>query len=118
MAAQYIVLAISILFVGLVILLHVPWRVLEYRIMLGFGISALGEFAGNALYLSKFRTEFGILTSILASLAYILALVIWVTAVRHPSKPKVQIIDEGVSPESLVRDLRRHVAYTRSMLGR
>jgi hypothetical protein len=118
MAAQYIVLAISMLFVGLVILLHVPWRVLEYRIMLGFGISALGDFSDNALYLSKFRTEFAILSSLLAGMAYILALVVWVTALRHPSTPKPQVINEGVSSESLVRELRRQVAYTRSMLRR
>jgi hypothetical protein len=118
MAAQYIVLAVSMLFIGLVILLRLPWKVLEYRIMLGFGISALGEFTESALYLSKFRTEFEILSSMLASMAYILALVVWVTALRHPSPPKLQVINEGVSSENLVGELRRQLAYTRSMLRR
>jgi len=116
MTAQYIVLAVSILFVGLVILLHMPWRVHEYRIVLGFGIVALGTFFEAALH-SEFPTQFGILTRTLASGAYILALMVWVTAVRHPSTPKLPVIDQGVSPESLVQELRRQVAYTRSMLG-
>jgi hypothetical protein len=116
MAAQYIVLAVSVLFVGLVILLHVPWRVHEYRIVLGFGISSLGTFSEAALH-SQFPTGFGILSTTLATGAYTLALVVWITAVHYPQTPKLQVIDRGVSREDLVRELRRQVAYTRSMLG-
>jgi hypothetical protein len=115
MAAQYIVLAVSVLFIGLVILLHLPWRVHEYRIVLGFGISALGIFLETALQL-QFGNQFRIF--MVGSGAYLVAQVVWVTAVSRPSKPKLQVIDDGVSPDSLVRELRRQVAYTRSMLGR
>jgi hypothetical protein len=115
MTTQYIVLAVSVLFVGLVILLHLPWRVHEYRIVLGFGISALGTFAAGALR-SQFPTEFRTLNETLSGVAYTLALVVWITALRHPFTPKPQLIDRGVSPESLVEELRRQVAYTRSLL--
>ena len=115
MTAQYIVLAVSILFVGLVILLHLPWRAREYRIVLGFGITALGTFSEAALR-SQLGSESG-LTRMLASGAYTLALVVWVTALLHPCTPRIQV-DEGVSSEGLVQELRRQVAYARAMLGR
>lgn len=115
MAVQYIALAVSMLFVGLVILLHLPPKLCEYRIVLGFGISALGIFSEKAL-----RFQFGadLFTKMFGSIVYTLALVVWVTALRHPSNPKREAIDQGVSAEGLVRELRRQVAYTRSMLWR
>jgi len=116
MAAQYIVLAVSVLFIGLVMLLRLPWRVREYRMMLAFGISALGSFSEAALRF-EFPNQFQTLSSMLASAAYTLALVVWVTAVGRRSTPKLEVVDQAVSPEHLVRELRRQLAVTRSMLG-
>src|SRR5256885_5585958 len=41
LTAQYVILAISILFFVLAKFLRVPWKIHEYRLVLGFGISSL-----------------------------------------------------------------------------
>jgi hypothetical protein len=113
--AQYIVLAISMLFIALVTLLRASWRVHEFRLMLGFGISALAIFLEGALR-SEFGTRFIFLTTMLAGMAYILVLIIWLTAVWHPTAARKSISDTGVSPEALVRELRRQLTIVRSLL--
>ena len=116
MAVQYIALVVAVLFVGLVVLLRLPWRVHEYRIVLGFGISALGTFSSAGLRFFA-GSGFGLLRSMVESAAYILALAIWVSAARYSSTSRLPA-EPKVSPGMLVDELRRELAYTRSMLGR
>src|SRR5213593_627266 len=113
-AAQYIVLAISLLFFSLVSLLRVPWRIHEYRIVLGFGISSLAiSFAGAVR--SEFGTKFETWSRLLPGVSYLLALVIWWTAVKHPVMTK-QSSDTRLSPEALIREARRQLTVIRSLL--
>ena len=115
--AQYIVLAISLLFFLLVSVLRVPWRIHEYRIVLGFGLSALAiSFAGSVR--SEFGTKFEALSRMLPGVAYLLTLVIWLTAVRHPPSKTAELSDEQFSPEALIREARRHLRVIRSLLHR
>lgn len=115
MAAQYIVLAISIVFIVLVAVLRVPWRIHEYRIILGFGISALAIFAEGALR-SEFVTRFTFLSRMLAAMAYILALAVWVAAVRYPLSTSAPTADERLSLETLIHELRKDVGMIRTLL--
>ena len=115
--AQYIVLAISILFFMLVGLLRVPWRIHEYRIVLGFGLSALAlSFAGSVR--SEFGTEFEVLSRMLPGVAYLLTLVIWLTAVKHPPPKEPELPDVELLPERLVEEARRHLMVIRSLWHR
>ncbi len=47
--AQYVILGISVLFFLLVRLIHVRWRLFEFRIVLGFGVASLIYAFGVAL---------------------------------------------------------------------
>jgi hypothetical protein len=115
--AQYIVLAIAILFFLLVSVFRVPWRIHEYRIILGFGLSALAiSFAGSVR--SEFGTKFEAVSRMLPGVSYLLALVIWITAVRHPLAPETDFPEQGIAPEALVREVRRQLRVVRALLHR
>ena len=115
--AQQLVLAIAVLFVVLVIFFRLPWRVHEYRIVLGFGVSSFAIFLEGALR-SEFGTTFNIVTTLLAGVSYLLALVIWLTAVRHPLAAEPDFPEQGISPEALVREVRRQLEAVRALLHR
>jgi hypothetical protein len=113
--AQYIVLSISILFFALVNLVRVPWRIHEYRIVLGFGVSSLAiSFAGAVR--SEFGTGFEPLSRMLPGVAYILALVVWLSAATHSLPASVQLSGERVSPEAVLSEVRRQLLVIRSFL--
>jgi len=114
LTAQYVILAISILFFLLAKFLHVPWRTHEYRFVLGFGISSLAvAFAGAVR--SAFGTRFEFVSEMLPAVAYILSLVVWLSAAlpaeRSNDQPALRF-----SPERAVSDLRRQLLAIRSFL--
>jgi hypothetical protein len=114
LTAQYVILAISILFFELAKFLHVPWKIHEYRFVLGFGISSLAvAFAGAVR--SAFGTRFEFVTEMLPAVAYIVSLLVWLSAVlptaRFNDQPR-----ERLSPEDAVSDLRRQLSSIRSFL--
>jgi hypothetical protein len=114
--SQYIVLAISILFFLMVVILRVHWRIHEYRIVLGFGLSAIAiSFAGSVR--SEFGTRFEALSGMLPGMAYLAALVIWLTAVRHPQVVAPELSGQ-ISWEPLVQEARRQLRIIRSLLHR
>ena len=113
--AQYIVLAISILFFVLVNLVPVPWRIHEYRIVLGFGLSSLAISFSGAVR-SEFGTRFEFLSRMLPGVAYILALVVWLSAATHSLPERVQLSGERVSPEAVISGVRRQLLLIRSFL--
>ena len=113
--AQYIVLAISILFFVLVNLVPVPWRIHEYRIVLGFGLSSLAISFSGAVR-SEFGTRFEFLSRMLPGVAYILALVVWLSAATHSLPERVQLSGERVSPEAVISGVRRQLLVIRSFL--
>ena len=80
LTAQYVILATSILFFVLAKFLHVPWRIHEYRFILGFGISSLAVAFGGAVR-SAFGTRFEFVSEMLPAVAYMVALAVWLSAV-------------------------------------
>jgi hypothetical protein len=117
LTAQYVILTISIGFFILARFLHVPWRIHEYRFMLGFGVSALLTVLGVSLR-SEFGTRYELLYETLPALASLLALAIWLSAVVHPYPPGLEATDQPLSPDEVVTQLRRQFAIIRSLFRR
>ncbi len=118
MTAQYVILTISLGFFALVRLLHVPWRIHEYRFVLGFGVSS-AAIAFAASVRSEFGTRFAFLSGMLPAVTYILVLLIWLSAVVYPLPAKAELAREQLSllsPEEVVSRLRRQLATIRSLL--
>ena len=114
LTAQYVILAISILFFVLAKFLRVPWKIHEYRLVLGFGISSLAvAFAGTVR--SAFGTRFEFLSEMLPAVAYIVSLVVWLSAALHAERSNDQPALR-FSPEHAVSDLRRQLLAIRSFL--
>jgi len=120
LAAQYVILTISLIFFALVRFLKVPWRIHEFRIVLGFGLSA-GVTALAASVRSDFGTNFAFLIQMAPALTYILSLAIWLSAVVHPM-PSRTGPDSGqlpeLTPEEVVSKLTRELTAVRSLLKR
>lgn len=116
LAAQHVVLAIAILFFGLAMLLRVPRRIHEYRIILGFAISALAvAFAGTVR--STFGTSFRFLSEDFPAVAYLVVLAVWLSAVL-PTEPSSEVLQQGPSVAQLINEMRRQLAWVRTFLGR
>lgn len=120
MMAQYVILTISIAFFVLANLLRVPWRIHEYRIVVGFGLSS-GVTALAAGVRSVFGTRFAFMSEMLPAVSYLLALGIWLSAAAYRLPPKAA--SDGQRPtqedlEQLVSRLRGDLAIVRAMLKR
>jgi hypothetical protein len=114
LTAQYVILAISILFFVLANFLYVPWKIHEYRFVLGFGISSLAvAFAGAVR--SVFGTRFEFVSEMLPAVAYMVTLTVWLSAVVSAERLSDQH-GERLSPEDAVSDLRRQLSTIRSFL--
>ncbi len=108
------ILATSILFFVLAKFLHVPWRIHEYRFILGFGISSLAVAFGGAVR-SAFGTRFEFVSEMLPAVAYMVALAVWLSAVLQ-AEPSNDQPSKRLSPEDAVSDLRRQLLAIRSLL--
>ena len=120
LAAQYVILTIALIFFALVGLLQVPWRIHEFRIVLGFGLSA-GVIALAASLRSDFGTNFAFLTQMAPALTYILSLAIWLSAVVHPLPAGTGRTTDSVpelSPEEVVSKLTSELTAIRSLVKR
>ena len=115
LTAQYVILAISILFFVLAKFFQVPWRVHEYRFVLGFGISSLAVAFGGAVR-SAFVTRFGFVSEMLPAVAYVVVLAVWLSAVLHAEPSNDHAAGERLSPEEAVNELRRQLLAIRSFL--
>ena len=115
LTAQYIILAIATLFFGLAMFLRVPWRIHEFRFMLGFALSALAvAFAGTVR--SVFGTKFQFLSEMLPAVVYILTLVVWLSAVLHAEASNQRVLEEQVSGEQVISRMRRQSQVIRAFL--
>ena len=120
LAAQYVILTIAIIFFALVKLLQVPWRIHEFRIVLGFGFSA-AVMALAASLRSDFGTNFAFLTQMAPALTYILSLAIWLSAVVHPLPERTGPDKESgpeLGPQEVVSKLTSELTTVRSLLKR
>ncbi len=116
--AQYVILTISMAFFVLAKLLQVPWRIHEYRIVAGFGLSS-GVTALAAGVRSVFGTRFALVSDMLPAVSYLLALGIWLSAAAYRLPPKAA--SDGQSPtqeelNQLVSRLRGDLAIVRGLL--
>ncbi len=118
--AQYVILTISIAFFVLAKLLQVPWRIHEYRIVAGFGLSS-GVTALAAAVRSVFVTRFPFVSNMLPAVSYLLALGIWASAAAYPLPAKAVSGDDKPTQEELeqlVSRLKGDLAIVRAMLKR
>src|SRR5438445_248757 len=65
---------------------------------------------------SVFGTRFEFLSRMLPGVAYILALVVWLSAATHSLPERVQLSGERVSPEAVISGVRRQLLLIRSFL--
>jgi hypothetical protein len=114
-ASQYVILGISVLFFLLVKFLNIRWRVHEYRFVLGFGISALGMAFAGALR-SEFGTKYAFLNEMLPPVAYVVALLVWLSAVRETEVRTESAVEDRPSPRELMQELRYHLRVVRTFL--
>jgi hypothetical protein len=116
-AAQYVIVCITVLFFVLLRFIRVRWRLYEFRIVFGFGVSALAvAFAG--LVRSEFGTKFVFLTVWLPGVAYLVAVLIWFSAMLGEEPKNGRNIAGRPSPEQLVEGLRHQLRTLKKFLGK
>jgi len=116
-AAQYVIICITVLFFVLLRIIRVRRRPYEFSIVFGFGISALAlAFAG--LVRSEFGTKFSFLSEWLPGVAYLVAVVIWLSAMLGEEPKNGHIIAVRPSSEELVDDLRNQLQTLKKFLGK
>ena len=96
--SHYVVLSIAVLFFLLAALFHVPWRIHEHRLLLGFGVASLA-FAFGGSVRAVFGSNSAAISEQAPAIGYLVALLIWLSAVVHPvakdgaiSEPPVEIV--------------------------
>ena len=116
-AAQYVIVALAVLFFSLLRIVHVRWRLYEFRIVFGFGTSALAVvFAG--LIRSEFVTKFIFLSEWLPGMAYLFAVLIWLSAMLGQEPKNGQNIAGKPSKEEVVGELRGQLRAIKRFLGK
>lgn len=115
-AAQYIILGISVLFFILVRLLNIRSRVYESRIVMGFGLASV-VYAFSGVLRSEAGSHFQLLSQYLPAIGYVIATCIWLSAmlVREPWS------DQGIPPgvdHDLLKQMRSQLDALRKVLGK
>ncbi len=93
--SHYVILAIAILFFLLATLFNIPWRIHEYRFVLGFGIASLAVVLGGTVR-SVFGAQFASVSQHAQPIGYLIALLIWLSAVVHPMPEGRAILEPPV----------------------
>lgn len=116
-AAQYVIVVLAVVFFLLLRFIHVRWRLYEFRIVFGFGISALAvAFAG--LVRSEFGTKFTFLSEWLPGVAYLVAVLIWLSAMLGEEPKNGHNIGGKPSNEDLVGELREQMRAIKKFLDK
>lgn len=115
-AAQYIILGISVLFFALLRLLNIPLRVYESRIVMGFGVASV-VYAFSGVLRSEAGSRFQFVSQYLPAIGYVIAACIWLSAMlaREPWS------DEGVPPgvdQDLLKQMRSQLDALRKVRGK
>ena len=110
---HYVILSIAILFFLLAALLHVPWRVHEHRLILGFGVASLAvAFQGTVR--AVFGAHAAAISQQVPPIGYLVALLIWLSAVVHPVEQDRAIPEPPVENlENLKFQLRNLRSFVR-----
>jgi hypothetical protein len=105
--AQYLIAATFLLYCAAMSWLKVYGSRYHKGVVLGFGISAFGMLLGT-LVRSEFGIRFAGFSKFVPTVAYMLALVIWLSAFSTPL-PDAQLISDGsITPESAERELMQY----------
>jgi len=117
-ALGFLQMGLFCVFVLLVIFFRMYRQKYAFGIALGFGIEAAGSLVVFLLR-SEFGTKFNPIVRITPSIAYIIAVAVWlVTFLRkEPSQP-TQNWDSAPTPEEMVYALKRHTKTVKGILGR
>jgi hypothetical protein len=114
-ASEYVIVGISVLFFLLVMLLRVRWRLREFRIVLGFGISALAMVFAGLLH-SQNGTKLIFLSEYLPPVAYFLAVLIWLSAMLGRQGGNNWQVQRA--PADVIKELRGHLGALGRFLKR
>lgn len=115
-AAQYLILGISVLFLALLRFLQVQWRVYESRIVMGFGVaSVMYAFAG--VLRSEAGSHFQLVSEYLPAIGYVLAACIWLSAMLMRQPWAYRGVPRGVD-EDLMRQMRLQLQAMKNLLGK
>lgn len=80
---QYLILATAVLFFALVRFLNISWRIYEFRFVFGFGFAAIAGILGG-IFRSQYGPQYPFLSEQLPGLAFLAAVLIWLSAVLSP----------------------------------
>lgn len=115
-AVNFLQVGIFALFFFLVWLFHLDWRQRHFGIAVGFGIGAAGSLA-TFLLRSEFGTKHDPVVRIIAPVAYIIAVVVWLaTFVSQPPAQPSPGWGSTLTPEEMVSELRRYTRAAKSIL--
>jgi hypothetical protein len=107
-AVNLVQAALFLLFFALVAFHSIRWRNYPVGIVLGFAAISIGAFGGNWAR-SEFGTKFNHLFGYAPSVAYILAVTLWLETFLRPPEPKPKWT-HAITPEQLLEQIRQ---YTR-----
>lgn len=113
---NYVLVGICALFFILVVLLQVRWRLYEFPLVLGFGIAATA-FGIAGVVRSEFVTRFSFFSVELPGVAFIVAELLWLSAVLAKESPMAQNLPAKPTKE-MVGELREQVQVLRRFLGK
>jgi len=110
--SHYVILSISILFFLLAALFHIPWRIHEHRFILGFGVASLAVAFGGSVR-AVFGPRLAFVSQQAQPIGYLIALLIWLSAVIHPL-PKEGVVLEP--PVEILGSLKFQLRNLRSFV--
>ena len=111
-ASSFTIVGLVFLFFLLAKIIISGWYLYEFHIVYGFGLSSLGMVAG-VLLRSEFGTKYGWLTEWGPPLAYLIAVIVWLSGFLR-TEPKVTsnmpveiVLQEMREDLSIVKRIRR-----------
>ena len=114
-ASDYVIVGIAVLFLAMVSILQVRWRLYEFRIVFGFGISALAMLFAGVLR-SQNGTRFSFVSEFLPPMAYLLANLVWLSAMFSKESSNTQHLAEPT--DRMIQELSGHLEVVRQFLKR
>jgi hypothetical protein len=106
--ASYTIVGLVLLFFLLVKVIRVRWHLYEFNIVYGVGLTALGMMIA-ALVRSEFGTKFAWLTEWGPPVAYLAAVIVWLSAFLR-KEPQITI---DTPPELLLQEMRKDLNIVR-----
>jgi hypothetical protein len=110
--SHYAILSVSVLYFFLARLLRVAGRVYEDRFILGFGVASLAAAFGGSLR-GTFGEGFALISREAQPIGYLIALLLWLSAVAHPTSDKPAVAS---FPQDSLSDLKFQLRNLRSFV--